>query len=143
MNVYKNITGKNNQDLDKGPIQDETCGSLVGEGQQPPGVREPFPRSSGSSSSDFSGDSVAYHPPNLAELSAMIRSPTRGFYSGTSLLYSTSGFDMLGVIARVGKLSLNLECVTVRELNNLSCIQLRDPTRSLTLAQLVRTSLGL
>ncbi|KAG9101317.1 blue light receptor [Ceratobasidium sp. 370] len=31
----------------------------------------------------------------------MIRSPTRGLYSGNSLLYSTSGFDMLSVITRV------------------------------------------
>ncbi|CAE6539214.1 unnamed protein product [Rhizoctonia solani] len=56
---------------------------------------------SGSSTSNFSTDSIAYHPTDLSALSAMIRSPTRGFYSGTSLLYSTSGFDMLGVIARV------------------------------------------
>ncbi|QRV76681.1 Zf-CCCH domain protein [Ceratobasidium sp. AG-Ba] len=57
--------------------------------------------SSGSSTSRESDDSVAYHPPNLAELKAMIRSPTRGLYSGNSLLYSTSGFDMLSVITRV------------------------------------------
>ncbi|KAF8609307.1 hypothetical protein BDV93DRAFT_139755 [Ceratobasidium sp. AG-I] len=31
----------------------------------------------------------------------MVRSPTRGLYSGNSLLYSTSGFDMLSVITRV------------------------------------------
>ncbi|KAG9126481.1 hypothetical protein FRC07_003260 [Ceratobasidium sp. 392] len=57
--------------------------------------------SSGSSTSRESDDSVAYHPPNLAELKAMIRSPTRGLYSGNSLMYSTSGFDMLSVITRV------------------------------------------
>ncbi|CUA76803.1 White collar 1 protein [Rhizoctonia solani] len=57
--------------------------------------------SSGSSTSNFSTSSIAYHPPDLRALSAMVRSPTRGFYSGTSLLYSTSGFDMLSVIARV------------------------------------------
>jgi hypothetical protein len=62
-----------------------------------------YPSSSGSSNSNFSTESIAYHPSNLRELSAMVRSPTRGFYSGTSLLYSTSGFDMLSVIARVGK----------------------------------------
>ncbi|CAE6408030.1 unnamed protein product [Rhizoctonia solani] len=55
----------------------------------------------GSSTPNFSTDSIAYHPPDLSALSAMVRSPTRGFYSGTSLLYSTSGFDMLSVIARV------------------------------------------
>ncbi|KAG8710399.1 blue light receptor [Ceratobasidium sp. 395] len=57
--------------------------------------------SSESSTSRESEDPVAYHPPNLAELKAMIRSPTRGLYSGNSLLYSTSGFDMLSVITRV------------------------------------------
>ncbi|KAG8750367.1 blue light receptor [Ceratobasidium sp. 428] len=56
--------------------------------------------SSESSTSRESEDPVAYHPPNLAELKAMIRSPTRGLYSGNSL-YSTSGFDMLSVITRV------------------------------------------
>jgi len=57
--------------------------------------------SSGDTASDTTDDSVAYHPPNLAQLKAMIRSPTRGLYSGNSLLYSTSGFDMLSVITRV------------------------------------------
>ncbi|KAG8695778.1 blue light receptor [Ceratobasidium sp. 394] len=56
---------------------------------------------SSDSTSRESDDSVAYHPPNLADLKAMIRSPTRGLYSGSSLLYSTSGFDMLSVITRV------------------------------------------
>ncbi|KAJ1311345.1 hypothetical protein OPQ81_009838 [Rhizoctonia solani] len=59
------------------------------------------PSFAGSPSSNFSTESIAYHPPNIHEMSSMVRSPTQGFYSGTSLLYSTSGFDMLSVIARV------------------------------------------
>lgn len=73
-----------------------------------------LPRGEETQSSQSSGppgsasDSHVYHPYNLAELSAMIRSPTRGFYSGNSLLYSTSGFDMISVIARVGECTVNI-----------------------------------
>ncbi|CAE6431201.1 unnamed protein product [Rhizoctonia solani] len=85
--------------------QEETCDKSTTEDKKTPrpnyGDQSHQPSFTGSSTSNFSTDSIAYHPPNLGELSAMIRSPTRGFYSGTSLLYSTSGFDMLSVIARV------------------------------------------
>lgn len=83
-------------------------GSLGGAPSRP-GLNESESHSSDSSgetsSSNNADDAVAYHPPNLAQLKAMIRSPTRGLYSGNSLLYSTSGFDMLNVITRVGKSS--------------------------------------
>lgn len=48
---------------------------------------------------------MAYHPPNFANLGAVIRSPTRGFYSGSLQEYSTGGIDMLGIIARVSELA--------------------------------------
>lgn len=81
----------NTENPDKESVQDEArAPSHSGETQ-----------SSGPPGSSSAGDPHVYHPYNLAELSAMIRSPTRGFYSGNSLLYSTSGFDMISVIARV------------------------------------------
>ncbi|KAH7344904.1 PAS domain-containing protein [Rhizoctonia solani] len=79
--------------------QEETRDKSTAEDHKP--SRPSYGGDHPSSGSNFSTDSIAYHPPNLAGLSAMVRSPTRGFYSGTSLLYSTSGFDMLSVIARV------------------------------------------
>ncbi|CAE6435007.1 unnamed protein product [Rhizoctonia solani] len=95
----------NNTQPDRKHTQEDYHGQSMAEDQKLSrpslGSENYHTSSSGSSSSNFSTDSVAYHPPNLSELSAMIRSPTRSFYSGTSLLYSTSGFDMLSVISRV------------------------------------------
>jgi hypothetical protein len=114
------------------------------QGEQPshPGYAETHRGlSTKSSSAGISTDSVAYHPPNLADLSAMVRSPTRGFYSGTSLLYSTSGFDMLGVIARVGT---STTCIRVdRYVKQPLYMQLRGPNQLWILVQLVKINISL